>query len=353
MITAATDHVANAALNTASIHFLWSSAAVLTLAMLAFGIDLAGFPARDARAKEREAERAKALENSAVAQKVATGAGGGTAVLDSAPRPANPAEGGDAEEKRKWAGIGMSLSWLGGLLLVANVVFRAWSVDRPPLANMYEFAAVGTMFVMVAFLGWSLRKDVRWLGLFVVAPVVLVEMLCAVVFYTAASSVLPSLKSPWLMIHVTVATLSIALFTIAFSLTILYFIQLWREEKDEEWQAEGGARFRFMDSMPKSDVLDRTSYGVIILAFPLWTFTLIAGSIWAQKAWGSYWTWDPKEVWTLVIWVVYAAYLHARLTAGWTGKKAAYIALAGFACILVNYMIVNVFFVGMHSYSGM
>jgi len=346
------DHVANQALNTLSTHFLWASAAVLTLAMLAFTLDLAGYPAREARAKERAEARAKTLEG-AVAETASTGSRGGTAVLPATGGSDAAGDDTDEVEKRQWAGIGMSLSWLGGLLLVACVVFRSWSVARPPLGNMYEFAAVGAMFVMIAFLGWSLRKDVRWLGLFVVGPVVLVEMLCALVFYTAASSLLPSLKSPWLVIHVTVATLGIALFTIAFSVTILYFIQMWREDKAQEWQEEGGTRFRFMDALPKSDVLDRTAYGLLIVAFPLWTFTLIAGAIWAQKAWGHYWTWDPKEVWTLVIWVVYAAYLHARLTAGWSGKKAAYISLVGFACILVNYMIVNVYFVGMHSYSGM
>jgi ABC-type transport system involved in cytochrome c biogenesis permease subunit len=99
--------------------------------------------------------------------------------------------------------------------------------------------------------------------------------------------------------------------------------------------------------------LDRTAYGINVVAFPLWTFTLIAGAIWAEQAWGHYWNWDPKEVWTFVIWVVYAAYLHARATTGWSARSANYLALAGYGAILVNYMVVNVFFVGQHSYSGM
>ncbi len=346
-------HIADQGLNTLSSHALWSSAAVLTLAMLSFAIDLAGFPGRQARDKERAEAALAAAKQQASAKQPAAVAAGGTGGTDASSDVATPPVAEVEPEKRQWAGIGMSLSWLGCLLLIAAIVLRGWSVGRVPLANMYEFAMAGAMFTIVAYLVWSLRKDVRWLGIFVVGPVVLVEMLCALVFYTAASSVLPALKSPWLVIHVTVATLSIAMFTIAFSLTILYFVQKWREDKAGEWEAEGGRRFKFMDAIPGSEVMDRIAYGVLILAFPLWTFTLIAGAIWAQKAWGHYWTWDPKETWSLVIWVVYAAYLHARLTAGWSGKKAAYISLVGFACILVNYMIVNVYFVGMHSYSGM
>ncbi|HXR67791.1 MAG TPA: cytochrome c biogenesis protein CcsA, partial [Dermatophilaceae bacterium] len=104
---------------------------------------------------------------------------------------------------------------------------------------------------------------------------------------------------------------------------------------------------------PPARSLDRTAYEITAVAFPLWTFTLIAGAIWAEQAWGHYWNWDPKEVWTFVIWVVYAAYLHARATTGWSPRSANYLALAGYGAILVNYMVVNVFFVGQHSYSGM
>ena len=106
-------------------------------------------------------------------------------------------------------------------------------------------------------------------------------------------------------------------------------------------------------ALPSARALDRTAYRLHVVAFPMWTFTLIAGAIWAEQAWGHYWNWDPKEVWTFVIWVVYAAYLHARATTGWSARSASFIALAGYGCILVNYMVVNVYFVGQHSYSGM
>jgi cytochrome c-type biogenesis protein CcsB len=148
-----------------------------------------------------------------------------------------------------------------------------------------------------------------------------------------------------------VATFSVALFTIAFSVTILHLVKTWLESQDPGDMSR--IRTTVNTALPPARSLDRTAYGIHVVAFPLWTFTLIAGAIWAEQAWGHYWNWDPKEVWTFVIWVVYAAYLHARATTGWSARSANYLALAGYGAILVNYMVVNVFFVGQHSYSGM
>jgi len=293
---------------------VYSAMSVFTIAMITFAIDLAG--------------SAPTVSTSAVSSDVS-----------DLPRP------------RKAAGVAMMLTRLGGLLLIAAVAMRGLSVHRPPLGNMFEFALVGCMFVVVAFVAISLRRDVRWLGLFVIGPVLLTLGLAITVFYTDASELLPSLKSVWLVIHVTVATFSVALFTIAFSVTILHLVQTWLESQDPK----GMSRLRTIvnTALPPARSLDRTAYGIHVVAFPLWTFTLIAGAIWAEQAWGHYWNWDPKEVWTFVIWVVYAAYLHARATTGWSARSANYLALAGYGCILVNYMVVNVFFVGQHSYSGM
>jgi cytochrome c-type biogenesis protein CcsB len=160
----------------------------------------------------------------------------------------------------------------------------------------------------------------------------------------------PALQSYWLIIHVSIAFISSALFTIAFSATVLQLVQHRREEN----RALGRPprRGRFMDALPPSAELERAAYRLIAVSFPLWTFTLVAGAIWAEKAWGRYWGWDPKEVWTFVIWVVYAAYLHARATRGWDGRRAAYLALAGYVCVLINFGVVNVLFPGNHSYAG-
>ena len=315
---------------------VYSAMVVFTIAMIAFAIDLAG-AAPPVSSKADQPRKEPAL------------VGAGDAV--SSPVSPVPDDASDVPRRRKAAGIAMMLTRLGGLLLIAAAAMRGLSVQRPPLGNMFEFALVGCMFVVVVFVSISLRRDIRWLGLFVIGPVLLTLGLAITVFYTDASELLPSLKSVWLVIHVTVATFSVALFTIAFSVTILHLVKTWLEAQEPE--AMSRIRTSVNTALPPARSLDRTAYGIHAVAFPLWTFTLIAGAIWAEQAWGHYWNWDPKEVWTFVIWVVYAAYLHARATTGWSARSANYLALAGYGCILVNYMVVNVFFVGQHSYSGM
>ncbi len=326
---------------------LYFAMAVFTIAMVSYAVDLAGFAPRAAKADEPTTEAAPAREL------VGAGAGGasGGATGGSDPAGGLPAAGADvAPRRRPAAGIALSLTWLGTLVLAASVVLRGLSVMRPPWGNMFEFATTGSLAVGLAFCILSLRRDVRWLGLFVVGPVLLTLGLAITVFYTEASQLMPSLKSVWLVIHVSVAILSVALFTIAFSVTILYLVKSRLEAAPGPLsRAEAGLQ----SALPSARALDRTAYGLHVVAFPMWTFTLIAGAIWAEQAWGHYWNWDPKEVWTFIIWVVYAAYLHARATTGWSARSASFIALAGYGCILVNYMVVNVYFVGQHSYSGM
>lgn len=312
---------------------VYSAIVVFTIAMIAFAIDLAGaVPRLSVAARDTQKEPAMVGAGSSV---------DALAYADDWQRP----------RIRKAAGIAMMLTRLGTLLLITAVAMRGLSVHRPPLGNMFEFALVGCMFVVIVYVAISLRRDVRWLGLFVVGPVLLTLGLAITVFYTDASQLLPSLKSFWLVIHVTVATLSVAVFTIAFSVTILHLVKTWLETQDPA--AMSRIRIIVNTALPPARTLDRTAYEMNAVAFPLWTFTLIAGAIWAEQAWGSYWTWDPKEVWTFVIWVLYAAYLHARATSGWSPRAANYLALAGYGAILINYMVVNVFFVGLHSYSGM
>ena len=315
---------------------VYSAMAVFTIAMIAFAMDLAG-----------AAPRVAALVPDIEVEAALVGAG--SSVSGAAAHV--PFEGPDLPRRRRAAGIAMMLTRLGGLLLIAAAAMRGLSVHRPPLGNMFEFALVGCLFVIVVFVAFNLRRDLRWLGLFVVGPVLLTLGLAITVFYTDASELLPSLKSVWLVIHVTVATFSVALFTIAFSVTILHLVKTWLEGQDPA--AMSRARTVVNTALPPARSLDRTAYGIHAVAFPLWTFTLIAGAIWAEQAWGHYWNWDPKEVWTFVIWVIYAAYLHARATTGWSPRSANYLALVGYGAILVNYMVVNVFFVGQHSYSGM
>jgi cytochrome c-type biogenesis protein CcsB len=326
---------------------LYSAMAVFTIAMLCHAVYLAGLlPARD-RAADRAADKAAHR----TAERELVGAGAPGAVADApaadAPSAATPArhEDGDVPSRaRAAAGIASTTTWLGGMLLLLSVVLRGLSVDRWPLGNMFEFAVMGSMFTSLAYSIWSLKRDLRWLGLFITGPILLVLGMAVRVWYTEAAELLPSLQSYWLVIHVTVAVLATAVFTIGAAATGVYLVK--------DAFARSG-RSSFLDRFPDAPSLERTAYGLYIVAFPLWTFTLIAGAIWARQAWASYWNWDPKEVWTFVIWVVYAAFLHSRATSGISRQTASYIALAGYACIIVNFAVVNVFFVGQHSYSGL
>jgi cytochrome c-type biogenesis protein CcsB len=307
---------------------------------VSYAVDLAGFAPRGVRGEETPAR-----------ELVAAGAGGASGGVGGGSASGLPADRADVTPRRRpAAGIALAMTWLGTLVLAASVVLRGLSVMRPPWGNMFEFATTGSLAVGLAFCLLSLRRDVRWLGLFVVGPVLLTLGLAITVFYTEASQLMPSLKSVWLVIHVSVAILSVALFTIAFSVTILY---LAKSRLEAATGPLSRVKAALQSALPSARALDRTAYGLHVVAFPMWTFTLIAGAIWAEQAWGHYWNWDPKEVWTFIIWVVYAAYLHARATTGWSARSASFIALAGYGCILVNYMVVNVYFVGQHSYSGM
>lgn len=256
-----------------------------------------------------------------------------------------------ARVRSRAAGIGVSLTVLAFLLHLAATAARGLAVHRVPWSNMYEFSVTGSLVVTGVFLAVLARRDLRYLGTFVTGPVLLTLGLAVTVLYTRATQLVPALQSFWLVIHVSVAFVASALYTLAFSATVL---QLVRDRRAQRAAAgRPPRRGRFVETLPSAADLERTAYGLHIAAFPLWSFTLIAGAIWGEKAWGQYWNWDPKEVWSFVIWVVYAAHLHARATRGWDGRRAAWLALAGYGCVLFNFLVVNVFFVGMHSYSGL
>jgi cytochrome c-type biogenesis protein CcsB len=318
---------------------LYGSMASYAVAFVAYTTDLAGGAAR--------AERRREQLDAVAAHRELVAAGG-------APGPVTPsdtpgAEAAAAPERRRAAAIGTSLTILSLLLHGGSVVARGAAVQRPPWSNMFEFATAGAAVVTLVYLLALKWRDLRYLGAFVVGPVLLTLGLAVTVLYTRAAQVVPSLKSYWLAIHVSVAFIASALLTLAFSLTVLYLAQDRRERRRAEALPVGRS---FMDSLPTARELDLASYRLHALSFPLWTFTLVAGSIWAESAWGRYWGWDPKEVWTFVIWVVYAGYLHARATRGWQGRKSASIAIIGFGCLLFNFLVVNIFFVGWHSYAG-
>ena len=320
-----------------------SSMLVYAAALAAYAVDLSG-RGLGRRPESLEADRLR--ERAAVP----VGAPPRGAAPPVPAEPAGPAVPAVRARRSRAGGIAVALTWLAFALHAGAVVTRGLSAGRVPWGNMYEFSTTGALVVTAVYLAVLLRRDVRYLGTFVVGPVLLTLGLAVAVLYTQAAQLVPALQSFWLVIHVSVAFIASALLTLGFSTTVLQLVQSRRESARAAGREPRGGRF--MDAVPSAVDLERSAYRMHVVAFPLWTFTLIAGAIWAEAAWGRYWNWDPKEVWSFVVWVVYAGYLHARATRGWDGNRAAYLALAGYGCLLFNFLGVNILFSGLHSYSG-
>ncbi len=240
------------------------------------------------------------------------------------------------EPGRRVANIGMSLTWLAAGSLLVGVVLRGIWAGRAPWGNMYEFSISSALGILVVFLVWSTQRDLRWLGLFVTIPTLLTLGMAVTVLYSEAAQLVPALKSYWLVIHVFAAIIGGGAFTVGAATAGLSLIS------DKGW----------FKQLPSREKLEGLTHRIISFAFPIWTFAVVAGAIWAENAWGRYWGWDPKETWAFITWVIFAAYLHARSTAGWKHQKASVIALIGWLSFLINYFGVNIFITGLHSYAG-
>ncbi|MGP3534485.1 c-type cytochrome biogenesis protein CcsB [Microbacterium sp. RD1] len=319
-------------LDSVSVLLVWTAIAIYVLAFGAYAFDIAR--RSDVAVKAQDAARERELV-----------AAGGAA---SAPAAASIVRTGGAAADRPryvWARIGTSLTVLAFLFHVAADVTRGIAAGRVPWSNMYEFALTGTMLIVAVYLAVLLRYDLRFLGSFITGLTVILLGGATLAFYVQVVPLADPLKSVWLVIHVFVASLATALFALAFGLSVLQLLQARRERR----AASGG----FLRTLPASDALESLAYRFAIVGFIFWTFTLIAGSIWANDAWGRYWGFDTKEVWTFVIWVLYAGYIHARATRGWRGTRSAWLSIIGFTAVLFNFTIVNMFFKGLHAYSGL
>jgi cytochrome c-type biogenesis protein CcsB len=272
----------------------------------------------------------------AAKQQVLVGAGGPQEV-------ATP--GVEEQPGRRSGNIALSLSWLATGLLIAGFVVRGLAAGRFPLGNMYEFSLGAAIAVALVYLVAATRTDLRWLGVWVIGAVLLTLGLAVTVLYTESAQLVPALKSWWLVIHVSAAAISGGAFTISAGFIVMYLV---RRRAEQRGTTERGLASR----LPSADRLDSLAYRTIAFVFPVWTFAVIAGAIWAENAWGRYWGWDPKETWAFITWVIYAGYLHARSTAGWKGTRAAVIGLIGFGAFLINYFGVNFLASGLHSYAG-
>ncbi|AXN42781.1 Cytochrome c biogenesis protein CcsA [Mycobacterium marinum] len=246
---------------------------------------------------------------------------------------------------------GLAVVYLGIGLLLACIVLRGLATMRVPWGNMYEFINLTCMSGLIAGAVVLRRPQYRSLWVFLLLPVLILLTVSGRWLYTNAAPVMPALQSYWLPIHVSVVSLGSGVFLVAGISSILFLLRTSRLGAPDSQPAES-ALARLVQRLPDAQTLDRIAYRTTIFAFPVFGFGVIFGAIWAEQAWGRYWGWDPKETVSFVAWVVYAAYLHARSTAGWRDRKAAWINVAGFVAMVFNLFFVNLVTVGLHSYAG-
>jgi cytochrome c-type biogenesis protein CcsB len=242
--------------------------------------------------------------------------------------------------------LGYLLTCLAVAIQAVALLGRGMAAEpnRVPWGNMYEFTLSGTFVVALLYVALYHRLRLSWMAPIVVAFVLSVLMVAVIWLYAPVAPLTEALSSYWLVIHVVSAVIATGAFTLGGITSVLYLVKARAPERDAGYVAR----------LPRPEVLDRVSYRLHAFAFPVWTFAvLITGPIWAHQAWSSYWNWDPKEVWAFITWVVYAAYLHARTTAGWKGRNAAILALVGVATLWFNFIGINYFSsTSQHSYAG-
>lgn len=234
----------------------------------------------------------------------------------------------DYSRTEKAARLATAFLALGALLLLAGIICRGIANGHAPWGNMYEFSITGSFAFSAAYLAALRKYDLRWLGLFISFSILLALGTAITLLYRDSAPLVPALKSTWLVIHVSTAIICGGIFLLA---NIIAGAYLYLDRYEEM-----GARPVWALRIPSLEVLDQLSYRLIAFVFPLWTFSVIAGAIWAESAWGRYWGWDPKETWAFITWVAYAAYLHARVTVGWRGRRAAWLCIFAGSTFLLS-----------------
>ncbi|MEU2347227.1 c-type cytochrome biogenesis protein CcsB [Modestobacter sp. NPDC049651] len=305
-------------------HLFTVSVVLYTLATVAFCAELA-FGRAPARSREL------------------VGAGG-------PPVTAPDGEPAEPVRARRLGAVAMALTVLGIATHAAVMVTRGLAVDRLPWGNMYEFATAVVLVGVVAYAVLAFRAPaLRHIGAFVLGPVVVSMVMIGLFLYTEAGPLVAALRSWWLGVHVTTATLGFGIFFLSGIASMLFLARARHDAKVAAGEAQPTS---LLDRLPSAAALDRAAHRTAVFGFPIWTFAVIAGAIWAESAWGRFWGWDPKETWAFIAWVVYAAYLHARTTTGWRGRPSAWINVLGLVVMVFNLLYVNFVSTGLHSYAG-
>ncbi|MDT8418892.1 MAG: c-type cytochrome biogenesis protein CcsB [Desulfuromonadales bacterium] len=246
----------------------------------------------------------------------------------------------------------------GGAGFVANTIaigfrwYESYQIlgadGRAPLTNLYESVVFFAWSILLVYLLIDLKYKQPSVGAFVL-PFAFISMIWAQLSLSdSIDPLVPALQSNWLTYHVITCFLGYAAFAVACGVSIMYLIKIGKEEKHADESPIGG----ILGVFPSTKVLDDINYKAIMIGFPLLTLGIVTGAAWANYAWGTYWSWDPKETWSLIVWFVYAAFLHARFTRGWVGRRAAWLSIIGFAATIFCYLGVNLVLSGLHSYGG-
>jgi cytochrome c-type biogenesis protein CcsB len=280
-----------------------------------------------------------------------------------------------ALRRRRVGDVALAAAMLGWPFHLASIVTRALEAGHWPLGNMYEYSTAIAFIVVTTFLVLAIRAKVRLVG--IPAMVIAIALLgVAYMLYVPPGNLVPALHSYWLTIHVTAMATSSGILTFSFLFAMFYLARRWADRRLGDFASSragapmtpggtpvsvgggrsGGSRSLAMARtvsrvLPEAKRLDEWSYRFVMLGFPIWSFGVICGAIWGEHAWGRYWGWDPKETFAFITWVVFAIYLHARVTYGWREVRAAAITAVGFVSILFTLYAVNLWIAGLHSYA--
>ena len=317
-----------------------SGVVVLLLAFLLFAFSYASVRTRAVVAKDRAADKALVGGGEPEAET--------STVLDGQAVDEDGEPAGRTISERL-GNMGYGLTILGFVLTLASMILRGFATSRFPLGNMYEFVAVTCVAGLAVGLVVLGRQDRRPLLAFVLIPVVLLLFIAGTVLYAEAAPVVPALRSYWLPVHVTVISLGSGMLLVSGVASMLF---LWRIKHPTGSESDSLVG-RWAAKLPDAQYLDRLAYRTVVVGFLVFGSGIVMGAVWAEAAWGRFWGWDPKETVSFIAWVIYAAYLHARATAGWRDTKAAWINVVGFVAMLFNLFIINMVVSGLHSYAGL